>query len=75
MEFIFIRWRLIRETRAPSTWGWIKVCSGAPTEGKLEPSNSGLGDLAVSGVAIDPQDSNTMYAGTDAGLFVITLAP
>jgi hypothetical protein len=37
--------------------------------------NSGLPGISVSSLAIDPQDPNSVYAGTEAGLFVITFIP
>jgi len=36
--------------------------------------NSGLTTLSVSTLAIDPQNTNTVYAGTAGGIFAITVA-
>jgi photosystem II stability/assembly factor-like uncharacterized protein len=34
------------------------------------PSNEGLGSLFVNSIAIDPNDPDTVYAGTDGGAYV-----
>lgn len=37
-----------------------------------DPANGGLPDAPASAIAIDPNDSNTLYVGTDVGVFVST---
>ncbi len=36
------------------------------------PAGNGIPDVPVSALAIDPQDSNTLYAGTDIGVYQST---
>ena len=38
--------------------------------GSWQPSNNGLSNLFVNTLAIDPNNSNTIYAGTDGGAYV-----
>jgi photosystem II stability/assembly factor-like uncharacterized protein len=35
-----------------------------------QPSNDGLSNLFVNTLAVDPSDSETVYAGTDGGAYV-----
>jgi hypothetical protein len=35
-------------------------------------ANSGLTALSVTALAVDPQNPNTVYAGTSDGVFAIT---
>ncbi len=37
---------------------------------RWQPSSTGLGSLFVNTIAIDPNDPNTIYAGTDGGAYV-----
>jgi photosystem II stability/assembly factor-like uncharacterized protein len=38
--------------------------------GSWQPSNNGLTNLYVNTLAIDPNNSNTIYAGTDGGAYI-----
>jgi photosystem II stability/assembly factor-like uncharacterized protein len=38
--------------------------------GSWQPSNNGLSNLFVNTLAIDPNDSNKIYAGTDGGAYI-----
>ena len=38
--------------------------------GSWQPSNNGLSNLFVNTLAIDPNDANKIYAGTDGGAYI-----
>ena len=50
-------------------WKTTNLLSGTPT---WAPSGSGLPDVPVNALVIDPTGSNQLWAGTDVGVFIST---
>jgi photosystem II stability/assembly factor-like uncharacterized protein len=67
------------DTRMALDLGGSRLYMATPGQGVLvstdncgswQPSNNGLTNLFVNTLALDPNDSNTIYAGTDGGAYI-----